>query len=101
MASQQEKRTTIRESVSRVGLFTIFFLVLIMFLSLANLTFNSADTVATEDANDESLANLWGSENVQGIVDNVDRSTDTFIIAGLLFVSALGVHTQFRSMWKQ
>ena len=62
-----------RESIGIVGLFLGLFLGVIIILDITDLSFDSAPTVsnANDEANNESLANLWGSESISSIFDTI------------------------------
>ena len=92
-----------RESMGIIGLFFCLFLGVILIFNVSNLSFDSAAIISNRnfEANNESLANLWGSESISGIIDTVNRSSDTILLSGLLLVAALAVNAQFRIKWKK
>ena len=92
-----------RESMGVIGLFFCLFLGVILIFNVSNLSFDSAAIISNRnfEANNESLANLWGSESISGIIDTVNRSSDTILLSGLLLVAALAVNAQFRIKWKK
>lgn len=82
------------ETISRAGLVVILFFMLVLFLDGLGMAFTPG-VVAVDDANEESLANLWGDDSI--VADTIDRASDTLLVAGLLFVATLAVHSQFRT----
>ena len=89
--------TNTADILGKIGIFFLLFVFLSMFIS--GQTINSGVTTVGDlnKVNEESLANIWGDISVDGFVDLVDRSSDTFLLAGLFFIGALAIHSQFRS----
>ena len=89
--------TDIREILSHIILILVLFVILLLFLQSLGLTFNSATTIPVNNANDQSLASLWGPEKAyQQLIPTIDRSTDTIFIAGVILVAVISVSSQFR-----